>query len=266
MARAGALKPLLAGALALAVLAFAAPHATAWWRERAAVLAFQDGLLAIEIGKQDQLFKGISPIDKGRTPAHDVALQHWEFDATHALVKRSRDGAPPAFGKYLALLDGVYERTRRFEARVRRLDELRATLSGLTLVQAATPGTTATAIDAAAEARRISVGLRDEIVAHHEHARRAVAGSGLDDHARAAVWRVADEAYVSQLALVEAAERGAPELARMERVLRFFADNVDAYVVDERFGLRFRSTAAELRFKQLQRELRRELRREVGGG
>lgn len=251
----------LLAALAVAAAALvAAPRVHGWWQERAAVRAFEQGLLAIEVARQDQLLKGSSPLDKGRTPAHDLALQRWEFAETHALVQRQRPGAPPRFGEYLALLDGVYQRTLQFGARVARLDQLRVGLAQLRLHDAADPERNARAVRDAAEARHISSGLRAELVAHHEHARRAVAGSGLDDHARATVWRVADEAYVAQLDVVATVERWTPELARLEQLLRFFDENRQGYEVDPRRGLRFRDPSTELRFVQLMRRLDAEAR------
>jgi len=249
---------LLLLALVAVALALAAPRALGWWRERAALEAFQAGLLTIEQARQDHVLKGISPLDKGRTPAHDLALQRWEFHETHALVRKSRAGAPPRFGEYLALLDGVYDRTLRFGERVARLDALRAELARLKLHEVAAPVRNAQAVRAAAEARHISAGLRAELTAHHEHARRAVAESGLDARSRAMVWRVADQAYVQQLDVVDAVERWGPELARLEALLRFFEENRAGYEVDPRLGLVFRNPSTELRFMQLMRRLRAE--------
>lgn len=253
----GSRRRLPAIALVLAALAavLLAPSLLGWWRERAAIRAFQTDLVAIEIARQDHLLKGVSPIDKGRTPAHDLALQRWEFAETHALVRRHRAAAPPGFGKYLALLDGVYDRTLRFGARVARLDELRIGLARLKLHEVADPARNAQAVRDAAEARHISSGLRDELVAHHEHARGAIAGSGLDERSRAAVWRVADQAYVAQLGVVATVERWGPELGRLEELLRFFADNREGYEVDPQRGLVFRNPSTELRFMQLMRRL-----------
>ena len=250
---------LLLAALGVAA-AVAWTPARAWWAERAAIHAFEDGLLAIEVARQDQLLKGVSPLDKGRTPAHDLALQRWEFTETHALVRQHRAGAPPGFGKYLALLDGVYDRTLRFGERVHRLDQLRLGLARLQLVDAADAERNARAVRDAAEARHISLGLRDELVAHHEHARKAIADSGLDARARAAVWRVADQAYVAQLDVVAAVERWGPELGRLEQLLRFFAENREGYDVVPGRGLVFRNPSTELRFIQLMRRLDAEAR------
>lgn len=244
----------VAGAIALL------PTAQSWWRERQAIHAFEQGLLAIEIARQDHALKGISPLDKGRTPAHDAALRRWEFAETHALVRKHRPQAPPGFGKYLALLDGVYDRTLRFGARVERLDALRLGLAQLKLHEVADPERNAAAVRDAAEARHISAGLRAELVAHHEHARRAVADSGLDERSRAAVWRVADEAFVAQLGVVAAVERWVPELARLEQLLRFFDENRAGYEVDPRRGLVWRNPSTEIRFMQLMRRLSAEAR------
>ena len=246
--------------LAALIAAALAPRLLGGWRERSAIRAFQADLAAIEVARQDQLLKGVSPLDKGRTPAHDLALQRWEFAETHALVRRHRAGAPPGFGKYLALLDGVYDRTLRFGARVARLDQLRIGLARLKLAEAADPARNAQAVRDAAEARHISTGLRDELVAHHEHARDAIAESGLDERSRAAVWRVADEAYVAQLDVVATVERWGPELGRLEELLRFFAENRAGYEVDPRRGLVFRNPSTELRFMQLMRRLGAEAR------
>lgn len=246
--------------LAALVLALGTPALHGGWRERSAIRAFQTDLVAIEIARQDQLLKGTSPLDKGRTPAHDLALQRWEFAQTHALVRRHRAAAPPGFGKYLALLDGVYDRTLRFGARVKRLDELRIGLARLKLHEVAEPLRNAQAVRDAAEARHITTGLRDELVAHHEHARDAIASSGLDERARAAVWRVADQAYVAQLDVVATVERWGPELGRLEQLLRFFAENREGYEVDPRRGLVFRNPSTELRFMQLMRRLDAEAR------
>jgi len=250
---------LLAAALGL-VATIAWPTARGWYAERAAIHRFQDGLLAIEIARQDQLLKGISPLDRGRTPAHDLALQRWEFGETHALVRQQRSGSPPAFGKYLALLDGVYDRTLRFGERVRRLDALRVGLARLTLVDVADRARNERAVRDAAEARHISMGLRDELIAHHEHARKAVADSGLDARARATVWRVADQAYVAQLGVVASVERWGPELDRLEQLLRFFDENREGYEIVPSRGLVWRNPSTELRFIQLMRRLSAEAR------
>lgn len=256
MTRRGAAFLVLLGVAAIALT----PTARDWWREQAAIRAFQADLIAIQIARQDQLLKGASPLDRGRTPAHDLALQRWEFGQTHALVRRHRDAAPPGFGKYLALLDGVYERTLRFGDRVKRLDELRIGLARLKLIEVADPARNALAVREAAEARHISLGLHAELESHHEHARKAIADSGLDAASRAAIWRVADQAYVAQLDVVATVERWGPELSRLEQLLRFFTENREGYEIDPRLGLRFRNPSTEIRFMQLMRRLGAEAR------
>lgn len=251
---------MLLALLAVAAVLVGAPHVHDRWQERSAIRAFQTDLAALEIARQDQLLKGISPLDKGRTPADDLALQHWLFTETHALVRRHLKTDAPAFAKYLRLLDGVYQRTLRFGARAGRLAELQQQLADLHLHQIADPERTELAIRAASEARHISTTLRRELVAHHEYARQAIAHSGLDDVSRAAVWRVADDAYIGQLATVDTVERWGPELGRIERLLQFFDHNREGYEIDPRYGLRFRDPSTEIRFMQLMRTLRDEAR------
>lgn len=248
----------LATGAALAAL-LVLPYARALWLERGAVREFQQAVLNLEIARQDRLYTGISPLDKGRTPMMDVALRQWVFHSTHALVKARRASPAPGFRKYMALLDGVFERSLRLGEQVGRLAEIDHGISQLTVVDLADPERAKAALRAFHEARAITRELRPMLEQHHEYARGAVRHSGLSDEARAAVWRAADDAYVTQLAIVASVEQAEPERAKRERMVRFLDEHRRAYTVDPRFGLVFHDRLVGIEYQRLNRRLRQGL-------
>jgi hypothetical protein len=172
-------------------------------------------------------------------------VARWEFERTRELVRAHRTAAAPRFAAQMSLLTRVYDRSARFARLTARLDELTARSLRLTPPELGDPQRTAQALRELAEAQRISAGLREALVADHEQARREVAGSGLPEAARAQVWRVADQEFVQQLAVVEAAERAAPKVARNRELLAYLEDRRGAWTVSRDGRVRFADPLAQ---------------------